>query len=103
MTLIGICKFSGGGMQFTKEVNTADGLFDITIAKNLNIFDLIFNIKKLYNGNIVHHKKVETYKTKEITIIPQSSKPFIQADGELIGTGKVTVKIIGKAIHFIIK
>ena len=103
MTLIGICKFSGGGMQFTKEVHTADGLFDITIAKNLNIFDLIFNIKKLYNGNIVHHKKVETYKTKEITIIPQSSKPFIQADGELIGTGKVTVKIIGKAIHFIIK
>jgi YegS/Rv2252/BmrU family lipid kinase len=103
MTLIGICKFSGGGMQFTKEVNTADGLFDITIAKNLNIFDLIFNIKKLYNGNIVQHKKVETYKTKEITIIPQSSKPFIQADGELIGTGKVTVKIIGKAIHFIIK
>jgi YegS/Rv2252/BmrU family lipid kinase len=103
MTLIGICKFSGGGMQFTKEVNTADGLFDITIAKNLNIFDLIFNIKKLYNGNIVHHKKVETYKTKEITIIPQSSKPFIQADGELIGAGKVTVKIIGKAIHFIIK
>jgi YegS/Rv2252/BmrU family lipid kinase len=103
MALVGICKFSGGGMQFTKEVHTADGLFDITIAKNLNIFDLIFNIKKLYNGNIVHHKKVETYKTKEITIIPQSSKPFIQADGELIGTGKVTVKIIGKAIHFIIK
>jgi YegS/Rv2252/BmrU family lipid kinase len=103
MALVGICKFSGGGMQFTKEVHTADGLFDITIAKNLNIFDLIFNIKKLYNGNIVHHKKVETYKTKEITIIPQSSKPFIQADGELIGAGKVTVKIIGKAIHFIIK
>jgi YegS/Rv2252/BmrU family lipid kinase len=102
MTLIGICKFSGGGMQFTKEVNTADGLFDITIAKNLNIFDLIFNIKKLYNGNIVHHKKVETYKTKEITIIPQSSKPFIQADGELIGTGKVTVKMIAKALSFVV-
>jgi YegS/Rv2252/BmrU family lipid kinase len=102
MALVGICKFSGGGMQFTKEVHTADGLFDITIAKNLNIFDLIFNIKKLYNGNIVHHKKVETYKTKEITIIPQSSKPFIQADGELIGTGKVTVKIIGKALSFVV-
>jgi YegS/Rv2252/BmrU family lipid kinase len=102
MALVGICKFSGGGMQFTKEVHTADGLFDITIAKNLNIFDLIFNIKKLYNGNIVHHKKVETYKTKEITIIPQSSKPFIQADGELIGTGKVTVKMIAKALSFVV-
>ena len=102
MTLIGICKFSGGGMQFTKEVNTADGLFDITIAKNLNIFDLIFNIKKLYNGNIVHHKKVETYKTKKITVIPKTSEPFIQADGELIGAGKVSASIIEKAINFVV-
>jgi YegS/Rv2252/BmrU family lipid kinase len=102
MTLIGICKFSGGGMQFTKDVNTTDGLFDITIAKDLNIFDLIFNIKKLYDGNIVQHKKVETYKTNQITVIPQTSKPFIQADGELIGTGKVTVNIVKKAIFFCI-
>ena len=102
MTLVGICKFSGGGMQFTKDVNTADGLFDITIAKNLNIFDLLVNIKKLYNGNIVHHKKVETYKTKLITVIPQTSKPYIQADGELIGTGKVSFQIISRAINFVI-
>tara|TARA_B100000795_G_C22802441_1_gene442646 strand:+ start:758 stop:1669 length:912 start_codon:yes stop_codon:yes gene_type:complete len=102
MTLFGICKFSGGGMQFTKDVNTSNGLLDITIAKNLNLFDLIYNIKKLYNGNIVYHQKVETYKTKEITVVPLTSKPFIQADGELIDTGKVTVKIIEKAINFIV-
>ena len=102
MTLFGICKFSGGGMQFTKDVNSTDGLLDIMIAKNLNLFDLIYNIKKLYNGNIVNHKKIETYKTKEITVIPKTSKPFVQADGELINTGKVTVKIIEKAINFVV-
>ena len=102
MTLIGICKFSAGGMKFTKDVYTDDGLFDITIAKNLNLFDLVLNIKKLYSGTIVHHKKIETYKTKEITVIPQASNPYIQADGELINTGKVTVKMISKAICFVI-
>ncbi|KGL60123.1 MULTISPECIES: diacylglycerol kinase family protein [unclassified Polaribacter] len=102
MALIGICKFSGGGMQFTKDVNTTDGLFDITIAKNLNIFDLICNIKKLYNGHIVYHKKIETYKTKLITVIPKTSKAYIQADGELIGTGKVSFQIISRAINFVI-
>ena len=101
MTLFGVCQFSGGGMQFTKDVNPSDGLFDVTIAKNLNLFDLIFNIKKLYSGSIVNHKKIETYKTKEITVIPKTSKPFIQADGELIGNGKVTASIIEKAIGFI--
>ena len=102
MTIFGLCKFSGGGMQFTKDVNSSDGLFDITIAKNLNLFDLVFNLPKLYSGRIVHHKKIETYKTKKITVIPKTTKPFIQADGELIGTGKVSVKIIEKAIKFII-
>ncbi len=107
MTIVGVCKFSGGGMQFTRDVNTTDGLFDITLFKNLNMFDLISNIRKLYNGHIVHHKKVETkvetYKTDLITVIPQASKPYIQADGELIGVGKVTFKIISKAINFVIR
>jgi YegS/Rv2252/BmrU family lipid kinase len=102
MVLFGICKFSAGGMQFTKDVNTADGLFDITIAKNLNLVDLIYNIKKLYTGKIVHHKKIETYKTNKITVFPQTSKPYIQADGELINTGKVTVRMIEKAINFVV-
>ena len=102
MIIVGVCKFSGGGMQFSKEVHTNDGLLDITIAKNFTFLDLITNIHKLYNGEIIHHKKVETYKTKEISIIPKDSEPFIQADGELIGTGQMKVKIIAKAIKFVV-
>ena len=104
MTIFGLCKFSGGGMQFTKDVNPTDGLFDITIAKNLTLLDLILNLPKLYNGNIVHHKKVSTYKTTAIKITPVSSseKPFIQADGELINSGSVSVSIIKNAIQFIV-
>ena len=102
MTILGICKFSGNGMQFTKDVHTSDGFLDITIAKNITLLDLILNIHKLYNGKFVYHKKVETYKTKKITVTPKISKPYIQADGELIGTGKVKVSIIEKAINFVV-
>jgi len=103
MTVVGICQFSGGGMQFTKDVNPTDGLLDVTIAKNLTFIDLVLNLPKLYSGKIVHHKKVETYKTNEIIIIPINSKPFIQADGELIGTGKIKVTIVKNATQFFIK
>ncbi|WP_299667088.1 diacylglycerol kinase family protein [uncultured Polaribacter sp.] len=102
MVIFGICKFSGGGMQFTKDVNSADGLLDISIAKNLTLIDLVLNLPKLYSGKIVDHKKVATYKTKEIAVIPQNSKPFIQADGELIGTRNIKVKILEKAVRFCI-
>ena len=103
MVVFGICKFSGGGMQFTKNVAISDGLLDITILKDFTFFDLIFNLHKLYTAKIFQHKKIETFKTKQITIIPKKSNPFIQADGEIIGTGKVTVKIIKKGIRFVIK
>ena len=104
MVIFGNCKFSGGGMQFTKDVNPSDGLLDITIAKNLTLLDMVLNLLKLNNGKIVHHKKVETYKTNTLKVIPTSTveNPFIQADGELINTGSVSVSIIEKAILFIV-
>jgi len=102
MTMVSICKFSGGGMQFSKKGDPSDGLFDITIIKNITLLDLILNIKKLYNGNIVAHPKVATYKTNKIIVDPQNSKPFIQADGELIGTGTATFSLIEKGVHFVI-
>ena len=102
MTVFGICKYSGGGMRFTENIDTSSGLLNITIVKNFTFLDLIINLPKLYSGKIVNHKKVSTYKTNEITIIPINSKPFIQADGELIGVGNVNVTIIKKAIQFVI-
>ena len=101
MILIGLCKYSGGGMQLTKTPNPFDGFFDISIAKNLSKLDIIKNVTKLFNGKIVNHKKVESIKSNRLKIeIPQTEKPFIQADGELIGTGNIDVTIIPKAFSF---
>ncbi len=104
MTIFGICKFSGGGMQFTKDVDPTDGLLDITIAKNFTLLDLLLNLPKLYTGAIVAHKKVSTYKTNQISIkaITGKEKSYIQADGELIGSGPVEVTLVRRAIQFVI-
>ncbi len=104
MVLIGLCKYSGGGMQLTKLPDYSDGLFDISIAKNFNVWDILKNTLKLFNGAIVNFKKVETFKTDTINIsINDPKKPFIQADGELIGTGNFKVSIVPKAITFYCK
>jgi len=103
MILFGIGQYSGGGMQMTKEANPNDGLLDIAIAKNFSFFDLVFNLPKLYNGQIVHHKKVETYKIDSIEIIENNTKPsFIEADGELIGTGSLKVSLLKSAIKIFV-
>lgn len=103
MTLIGLCKYSGGGMQLTKNSNPTDGLLDITIIKNLGLGLVLLNILNLFNGKIVDHKKVNTYKTSEINVsILGNTTAFIQADGELINSSNFNITLIPKAIQIIV-
>ena len=88
-------------MQLTKDPNPNDGLFDVSIAKDLSKFEILKNLFNLFNGKIVEHSKVENYKVSELSIIINSEvRPFIQADGELIGTGNIRLKIVPKAFTF---
>ena len=104
MILIGLCQYSGGGMQLTKTPNPFDGLFDISLAGNFSKWDILKNTLKLFNGQIVDFKKVQTHRTISISIkVLEDQKPFIQADGELIGTGDFRVSIIPKALSFYCK
>lgn len=101
MILIGLCKYSGGGMQLTKSPDPFDGLLDLTIAQDFGKFEIIKNLAKLFKGTITIHKKVVSLKTESISIkINQKDMPCIQADGELIGTGNIEVSIIKKAFSF---
>ena len=104
MILFGICQYSGGGMQMTKDSNPKDGLLDITIAKNFSLFDLVLNLPKLYNGKIVDHKKVENFKATSIKITERpDQKSHVEADGELIGKGSLEVSILPMTIQIIRK
>ena len=101
MVLVGLCKYSGGGMQLTKNPNPDDGLFDVSIAKDLSKFDIVKNLFNLFNGNIVKHSKVENHKVNCLSIhINSEEHPFIQADGELLGKGNIKLSIIPKAFSF---
>lgn len=101
MILIGICQYSGGGMQLTKTSNPFDGLLDVSLVKDIGKLDIIRNLINLFNGNITNHKKVENHKCQSIKIeIVDTNKPFIQADGELIGTGNICISIISNAFSF---
>ena len=101
MILFGICKYSGGGLRVTKDPNPKDGLLDITIVKNVSFLDLLFNIPKLYNGDIIHHRKVTNYKTRELKILDNYNST-IEADGEIIGNGSLNVTIKQNAVLFLI-
>lgn len=101
MVLVGLCTYSGGGMKLTKGPNPNDGFFDISIAKDFSKLEVLKNLGKLFNGTIVNHKKVVCLKANSLEIlINQTQCPFIQTDGELIGTGNIKISLIPKAFSF---
>lgn len=102
MILVGLCKYSGGGMQLTKTPNPFDGLFDISIAQDFGRFEIIRNLSNLFNGEIINYKKVLSYKSSSIIIQTNlnASLPFVQADGELIGVGDIEISLMPSAFSF---
>lgn len=101
--LIGLCKYSGGGMQLTKNANPKDGLFDVSFIRKITLLTLLLNIKGLFNGKITEHKLVKNYKTPSLNItVLKNQQAYIQSDGELIGSGSFKVSILPKAINFIV-
>ena len=103
MFLFGICKYSGGGMQLTKNVKVRDGLFDISYIENIDLLTIITNIFNLFNGKITNNKVVKTYKSNHIEVeILSKHKAYIQADGELITTDNFKVSLLPRVLKFIV-
>ncbi len=103
LTVVGNLKYSGGGMQLTKNSNSLDGMFDVTIAKQINKPTIIGNILNLFNGKIVNHRLISNYKTDKLKIeIEDNTESFVQADGEIIGKGGFQVSLIPLAVTYIV-
>lgn len=102
LLLIGICNYSGGGMQLTKASNPNSGLFDITHVSRITLYTVLKNLKGLFNENITNNKVVKNYKTTNLTIrVIDLKHSFIQADGELIGMGDFQVTLLPNKLQFI--
>ncbi|MGI9531123.1 diacylglycerol/lipid kinase family protein [Lutimonas sp.] len=98
---VGLCKYSGSGMQLTHFKNHQTGFFDITYISKIKRRTVLKNILKLYFGGIHTLKESQCFIEKNIDIEKNTSS-FIQADGELIGSGNLHIQLIPNAIQFIV-
>ena len=97
---LGIGKYTGGGMMQTPNAIPDDGLFDLTVIKKMRKGEIIRSLKRLYDGTILDHPKVESYTGKKITI---NSKPEInlEVDGESLGHSPIEFDIVPRCVQII--
>jgi diacylglycerol kinase (ATP) len=94
---VGIGKYNGGGMIQVPHAIADDGLYSITLIKKIGRLNVLANIKKLYNGNITNHSKVETYMAKSVQI-NGSTLLKLETDGESLGHVPVSFQIVPRSV-----
>ena len=97
---VGIGKYNGGGMIPVPHAIADDGLYSITLIRKIGKLNVLANLKKLYNGTIITHSKVETYMARSVQI-DDASKLRIETDGESLGHGPVSFEIIPRSVRVI--
>jgi YegS/Rv2252/BmrU family lipid kinase len=97
---VGIGKYNGGGMIQVPHAIADDGLYSITLIRKMGKLNVIANIKRLYNGSITKHSKVETYMARSV-LIDGPALLKIETDGESLGHGPMQFQIIPRSVRVI--
>ncbi len=97
---VGNGRYCGGGMRQTPDALPDDGLFDITVIKEMGKIEIIKSLQLLYDGTIMSHPKVDGYRSNNLKVTSDSLL-FIEADGESLGHTPVEFSIIPSAVNII--
>ena len=101
---LGICRYSGGGMQLAPHAIPDDGQFAVTTAGALSRAGVLLNTYRFYNGTIASHPKVEAFYAKSLEVKAAEGEPptLLEADGEFLGETPARFSILPSALRFII-
>ncbi len=85
-------KYSGSGMLWGPQASLTDGLFDLTVVKELPKLQGLLNMRKVYQGKVLDIEGVERFQCK-ILSATSSQKVSLEVDGDTVGTLPVTYRI----------
>ena len=98
---VGLCKFTGGGMQLIKTPAGSSGQLNMTIAQDLSKTEIIKIFFSLFNGDVFKKRKILTLSSEKILIVAKNTVLTCQGDGEVFGAGKVSYSVVKKGLRYI--
>ena len=82
---IGNGKRYGGGMHICPDAEVTDGKFAVTALQKISRVTLLRVFPKVYDGNHLTHRSVETYEGSSIHVDSPKKNCLYQVDGEILG------------------
>ena len=100
---IGLCRFSGGGMQLVPHAIPDDGLFALTYARRLQKVEVLLQTTRFYNGTLLQHPKVGSAQVRNVRVEQTGEHPtLLEADGEFLGETPVEFTLVEKALRVVL-
>ncbi len=99
---VGVCRYSGGGMQLVPQADPTGSQLALTYAGPVSKLGVILNTYRFYNGTIGEHPLVTTTHAEEVAVEESGDGPLLlEADGEFLGQTPVKITLQHLALRFI--
>ncbi len=100
---LGICRYSGGGMQLVPHALPDDGKLALTLAGRISKLGVLLVTPLFYWGKIGWHPKVSMSQVEEVLVESADNQPVqVEADGEFLGEGPVRAGILPRALKILV-
>lgn len=98
---IGIGKYNGGGMIQMPDAVADDGLFDVTVIRNMGRFGVVRRLRSLYNGKIYRLRSVSLLRGRTIRV-ESTPEIRVEVDGEALGFSPFEFEMIDRAVRVVV-
>lgn len=97
---VAVCngRFFGGGMRIAPKARIDDGLFDIVVVGDLNLFETIAGMPLIYVGGHLRLRKFTLFRGREVEAVSEDTV-LHDVDGEAPGRLPSTYQILPSAIR----
>jgi len=90
-------RYFGGGMRVAPQADISDGLLDVIAVGDMGKLELLRAFPTINKGTHIHHPKVKTERATQVAI-SSPEKLLVHADGEFLGEGPVSFRLIPSAL-----
>ncbi len=91
-------QYQGGGMWVAPHARPDDGLFHLTAIGDLALWEVFFNLPRLYNGTLMSHSKISSFSGRYIEAW-SPERVLLDMDGEQPGSLPLVAEVIPSTLR----
>lgn len=101
VAFVAIGRYCGGGMCVAPQAAAADGLFDVVVIEAISAWDLVRDVRRLFDGSIQKYNKAHCFRAPSVEIT--GPRPVaVEADGERLPPTPIRFTVLPEQVNVVV-